>query len=70
VGLQTGAELGDAIRALTRSLGIPGSLREAGYRVRSVDDLVNLMVRSPFNRSSPYAPTPEEYWDITMALVA
>jgi len=70
LGLRTGAELGDAIRALTRSLGIPGSLREAGYRARSVDDLVNLMVRSPFNRSSPYAPTPEEYRDITMALVA
>jgi 4-hydroxybutyrate dehydrogenase len=70
LGLQTGAELGDAIRVLTRSLGIPGSLREAGYRVGSVDALVNLMVRSPFNRSSPYAPTPEEYRDITMALVA
>jgi len=70
LGLRSGAELGDAIRALTRSLGIPGSLREAGYRVRSIDDLVNLMVRSPFNRSSPYAPTTEEYRDITLALVA
>jgi 4-hydroxybutyrate dehydrogenase len=70
LGLREAADLAGALKALTRSLGLPSSFREAGYRPRSIDELVDLMVRSPFNRSSPYAPTREEYHEIAMSLQA
>ena len=50
--------------------GASGSLRQAGYRAGPVDDLVDIMVHSPFNRSSPYAPSRQEYRDMTMSLLA
>jgi 4-hydroxybutyrate dehydrogenase len=68
--LSTGADLADAIRSLTVSLGLPTSLREAGYRVQSIDSLVDVMVQSPFNRTSPYAPTRQEYREMTLELTA
>jgi 4-hydroxybutyrate dehydrogenase len=69
LGLHSVSDLANAIGALTKSLGLPASLTEAGYRASSIDHLVDVMVRSPFNRSSPYAPTREEYRDITRSLL-
>jgi 4-hydroxybutyrate dehydrogenase len=70
LGLQDVSQLTRTLAALTSSLGLPGSLRQAGYQAGSVDDLVDIMIRSPFNRSSPYAPTRQEYRDMTMSLLA
>jgi 4-hydroxybutyrate dehydrogenase len=68
LGLRSVSDLENAIRSLTGTLGLPVSLRAAGYRARSLDDLLDLMVASPFNRSSPYAPTRQEYRDIAISL--
>jgi 4-hydroxybutyrate dehydrogenase len=70
LGLRDVSDLKGSIGALTDSLGLPASLSQAGYRAGSIDDLVDVMIRSPFNRSSPYAPTRQEYRDMTMALLA
>lgn len=55
------ADLGDALRTLIGSLGLPATLDAAGYQVGASEALVAAMVASPFNRSSPYVPTPAEY---------
>jgi alcohol dehydrogenase class IV len=68
--LKEPAELGSAVQALTRALDLPGSLRAAGYRAASIDEPVETMIRSPFNRTSPYAPTREEYTEIAQRLLA
>jgi 4-hydroxybutyrate dehydrogenase len=70
LGLHDVGEVAGALRALTKSLGLPASLTEAGYRANSIDDLVESMIRSPFNRSSPYAPTRQEYREMTTSLLA
>lgn len=54
-------DLGDALRTLIGSLGLPATLDAAGYQVGASEALVAAMVASPFNRSSPYVPTPAEY---------
>jgi 4-hydroxybutyrate dehydrogenase len=69
LGLQNPSQLTEAIAALTSSLKLPASLKQAGYRAGSVDGLVDIMVSSPFNRSSPYAPTRQEYRDMTISLL-
>ena len=70
LGLPTGRALATALRELILSLGLPQSLRELGYRVGSIDELVAAMVASPFNRSAAYAPTPEEYRALALELTA
>lgn len=70
LGLEEPGELGSAVRALTLALGLPASLRAAGYQAASIDNLVETMIRSPFNRTSPYAPTRQEYTDIARRLLA
>ena len=70
MGLRGAHELGAALRALTRALGLPSSLRSAGYRVGSIDQLVANMRGSHFNRSSPYVPTAAEYLAIAQHLLA
>ena len=70
MGLGGANELGLALRELTRTLGLPASVRSAGYRVGSVDQLVANMLGSQFNRTSPYAPTVDEYRLITHELLA
>jgi 4-hydroxybutyrate dehydrogenase len=70
LGLNGISDLGRAISALIQSLGLPASLRAAGYRAHSIDDLVEFMVRSPFNRTSPYVPTRREYLEMATELLA
>ena len=70
LGLADGAALTEALRALNRSLGIPASLREAGYRMSSPGELADAMARSHFNRTSPYAPVPNDYLAIVKVLMA
>ncbi len=61
IGLAPDAELGDALRTLVASLGLPATLTDARYRVDDADRLADVMARSHFNRTSPCAPTRDEY---------
>ncbi len=70
LGLTGGEELAGSIRALVRTLGLPATYREAGYPARPIEDLVQDLCRSPFNRTSPYVPTAEEYGTIARVLLS
>lgn len=70
MGLASEGELPWALGDLIRSLGLPTTLGELGYRAHSIDQLVEAMSASPFNRSAPYAPSASEYREITRALTA
>ena len=61
MGLAADADLGDALRALIASLGLPVTLAGAGYDIDDPAALADGMARSHFNRTSPYAPTCDEY---------
>ncbi len=70
LGLSSGAEIADALRRLTAALGLPASYREAGYQPGPLDSLLDDVVASPFNRTSAYVPTRDEYRAILQALLA
>ena len=70
LGLRDGSNLAAALGELTATVGLPGTLREAGYRAGSVDQMVELLVKSPFNRTSPYVPTPGEYRQLAAGLLS
>jgi len=70
LGLPSRAAIPEALRTLSTALGLPASYGEAGYRAASVDALVDSMVKSPFNRASPYRPTAGEYRTILETLLA
>ena len=61
IGVSPGADLGDALARLVASLGLPATLADAGYRIDDAERLADDMARSHFNRTSPYAPTRDEY---------
>ena len=61
MGLPEEADIGEALADLVASLGLPTTLSEAGYRLSEPDEAIAAMASSPFNRSSPYAPTRDEY---------
>ncbi len=70
MGLEDGSALGDALRGLVGALGLPASYHQAGYRPGPLDALVDSIARSPFNRTSPYVPSREEYESIVQSLVS
>lgn len=70
LGLADGSEIPDALRSLNSSVGIPATLRDAGYRAHALDELADSMARSHFNRTSPYMPTTDDYLAIVKALTA
>ena len=70
LGLDDPGAIPDALRALALGLGLPASYREAGYRLRTTGPVVDAMVASYFNRTSPYAPTREEYEALLDMLMA
>ena len=70
LGLGGAAEISAALRALIRSLGLPVTYCEAGYKPGPMAELVDSVVRSPFNQTSPYVPTLDEYGLIVRALVS
>ena len=61
IGIADSANLGEALAELIGSLGLPLTLDAAGYRMHDADALVRAMSASPFNRTSPYSPTADEY---------
>ena len=63
-------DLADALRALVGSLGLPATLAGAAYRITDQARLVDDMVKSHFNRTSPYAPTADDYRAILADIAA
>jgi alcohol dehydrogenase class IV len=68
MGLLPDTDLGGALSAVIESLGMPETLSAAGYVVGDKEALVASMMASHFNRSSPYAPTIDEYRAILDAI--
>lgn len=64
MGLADGADLAEALRALIADLDLPVTLAEVGYRLGDREALIKVMVQSPFNRTSPYAPRADDYRDL------
>lgn len=69
MGLEPDADLGGFLAGLIASLGLPTTLAAVGYRIGERDQVVAAMAASPFNRTSPYAPTGEEYRGIVSEIV-
>ncbi len=70
LGLRGPGALTAALGSLIGALGLPSDLRATGYRARSIDALVDTIVASPFNRTSAYVPTRDEYRSIVGAVSA
>lgn len=74
IGLAGGGDLADRIGAaladLISALGLPTTLQEAGYKAGPIGALVEDLVASPFNRTSPYVPSVDEYHALADALMA
>jgi alcohol dehydrogenase class IV len=70
LGLRDANGIGAALQELMRALGLPASLRAAGYKATSIDKLTDTMLGSPFNRTSPYSPTRAEYTEVAQQLLA
>ena len=59
--LKPGARVSHSVRELNSRVGLPNSLRDVGFGKIDLDELAADAAASPFNRSSPYVPTTEEY---------
>ena len=70
LGLADDSQVPDALRRLIYALDLPANLKAAGYRCSSPEALLDAVVASPFNRSSPYVPTREEYAALLEDLLA
>ena len=69
LGCGSGADIAGALQQLNDELGFPRTYREVGYDARSINELIDLMLRSHFNRTSPYVPTEGDYREIAEALL-
>ncbi len=70
LGLASSSEIPGALRRLICTLGLPANLKEAAYRAPENASLLDSVCASPFNRSSPYVPTREEYAALLEDLLA
>ena len=61
VGIGEDGDLADAIAGLVRSLDLPAVLASTKYVAGDSDALVAALLASPFNRTSPYAPSGDDY---------
>ena len=61
IGLGEADDLPTALRELVASLGLPGTLAATGWQMGDADQLVDAMLNSHFNRTSPYTPTAADY---------
>ena len=69
LGVERVADIPGVLREMNHALGMPATLREAGYRPGSVDEMADGMARSHFNLTSPYVPTRNEYYEIVQSLL-
>lgn len=61
-------ELGRVLHSFVESLHLPRTLIEAGYSLRNSEKILIDIVNSPFNRTTPYVPSHEEYQEIITAI--
>jgi 4-hydroxybutyrate dehydrogenase len=61
MGLRSGEEVPDAIKAFNARLGLPATLREIGYPDGDRDEMADDAAKSFFNAWSPQPPTLAEY---------
>ena len=61
IGVADGAAFVAELAALIQGLPLPRTLPETGYAIDNAEALIAQMAASPFNRTSPYAPTAAEY---------
>jgi alcohol dehydrogenase class IV len=59
--LQSASEIEPMLRRLMQDLGLPLTLREAGYRVGHMAELAQACATSHFNLTSPYRPTERDF---------
>lgn len=64
MGLRQDQDIGEALEGLLLSLQLPCTLSAASYKLYDETQLVDAMVASHFNRSSPYVPSRREYAEI------
>jgi 4-hydroxybutyrate dehydrogenase len=69
LGARDAAEVAVRLRELTTSVGLPHSLKHAGYD-GEVQGLTDRLIKSPFNRTSPYVPSAVEYRQMALELLA
>lgn len=70
MGIGRGSNVGEALQSLIGSLGLPTTLAAAGYQAGATEPLVASIVKSPFNRTSPYVPAADEYRAILVEISA
>ena len=69
MGLSQSRDLPKALGELPSALGLPSDFRAAGYKAGKLEDLVNAILQSHFNRTSPYVPTYNEYLKVMHTLL-
>jgi len=68
LGLTDCSDLKQILQSLNKELGLPNTYREAGYTMTDLDELARNILKSHFNRTSPYLPTHGEYRAILQRL--
>ena len=68
MGLTPDDNPADALRSLMRDLGLPTSLRQAGYRVQDMEELARACEASHFNFTSPHRPSAAEFAEMLAAI--
>jgi alcohol dehydrogenase class IV len=62
------ADVVGAVRGLMRRLGLPVSMREAGYRLNDMNELARACAASHFNFTSPYRPSEREFAEMLSSI--
>jgi hypothetical protein len=69
LGVRDPSEVAAMLRELITAVGLPHSLKHAGY-YGEVRGLTDRLIKSPFNRTSPYVPSAAEYRQMALELLA
>jgi alcohol dehydrogenase class IV len=64
LGVADSAAVPARLRGLNAELGLPADLRSAGLQGDALDEMSEDAAASPFNRTSPYAPSRAEYAEL------
>jgi alcohol dehydrogenase class IV len=64
MGLDSGTEIGPAIKDMNRRLGLPGGLSEMGVLRESFDQVIAGAMADHCHKTGPRLATPEDYRDM------
>lgn len=68
--LPAAADVEGGLRILMRDVGLPLTLHEAGYHIRNMKALARQCEASPFNRTSPYAPSATDFEEMLASVAS